>query len=260
MQREQLKSAIEALLIATDTPLSAERIKEVIEEAGPAEIKEAISELQREYDEAGRSFQINEIAGGYHIGTRREFGKFIRRLYKRTRIERLSKPALETLAIVAYKQPVTRLDIESIRGVNVDGVVRGLLEHGLIKIKGRKDVVGKPFIYGTTDLFLKYFGLKSLEDLPSIEEFKETAGEAMDKYEKELEEEAAADDKEAAEVKKDAGRPESNDDNDDNYDNVDKDDKNNNNVNDGDIETENIDNDEAALNKAGETDEKEEQA
>ncbi|MCK4519171.1 MAG: SMC-Scp complex subunit ScpB [Candidatus Omnitrophica bacterium] len=180
MERVEVKRIIEAMLIASEEPLSLEQMRLVLETEEPRAIRERIEELKNEYRETGRSFGINEVAGGYQIGTRTEYAKYIRKLYKNKHVERLSKPALETMAIIAYKQPVTRLDIEEIRGVSVDGVMRSLLEKGLVKVKGRKEVVGRPFLYGTSSLFLKYFGLKSLEDLPSIEHFRQTADEVIE--------------------------------------------------------------------------------
>jgi segregation and condensation protein B len=179
MERNEIKQVIEAMLISTEEPLSAEQMRLVFDNIDTTVVKEAIEELKREYNETQRSFEINEVAGGYQIGTKIKFAKYLRKLYSNKNSERLSKPALETLAIMAYKQPVTRLDVEEIRGVNVDGVVRSLLEKGLIKIKGRKEVIGRPFLYGTSNLFLKYFGLKTLADLPPIEQFKEVADEMM---------------------------------------------------------------------------------
>jgi segregation and condensation protein B len=179
----RIRRIIEALLVSSEEPLSIEQIQQVTEGVSPSEIKDEIEQLKQEYIESQRSFKINEVAGGYLMATKEEYAPFLRKLYKSKHVERLSRPALETLAIVAYKQPVTRLDIESIRGVNVDGVLKSLLEKGLIKMKGRKEVVGRPYVYGTGKVFLKYFGLNSIEDLPDIEEFKQTADEAFRKRE-----------------------------------------------------------------------------
>ncbi len=179
MENSELKAVIEAMLISTEEPLSVEQMRMVFDNVDTALIKAAINDLKREYEETQRSFEINEVAGGYQIGTKIKFAKYLRKLFSNKHTERLSKPSLETLAIMAYKQPVTRLDVEEIRGVNVDGVVRSLLEKGLIKIKGRKEVIGRPFLYSTSNLFLKYFGLKTLDDLPPIEQFKEVADEIM---------------------------------------------------------------------------------
>ena len=183
MDNDKIKNIIEALLISAEEALTIEQIQQVLESVTPAIIKEQIDRLKKDYLDTNRSFKINEIAGGYQIATREEFAPYLRKLYNVKHVERLSRPSLETLAIIAYKQPVTRLDIESIRGVNVDGVLRSLSEKNLIKIKGRKEVVGRPYIYGTSRLFLEYFGLNSLEDLPDIEKFKQTADEIFKRRE-----------------------------------------------------------------------------
>lgn len=171
MEREQTKRIIEALLFTSDKPLSIAQIKEALEEQEPAVINSLIGELGREYIETGRSFKISEVAGGYRIYTDPEYAPWLRKLYRTSRMERLSHPALETLAIVAYRQPITRLEIEDIRGVSVDGVLRTLLEKALVRISGRKSIAGRPFLYNTTRQFLESFGLRSLEDLPKMEEF-----------------------------------------------------------------------------------------
>lgn len=191
MEKSELKTVIEAMLISTEEPLAVEQMRLVFDNVDVALIKETINDLKREYEKTQRSFEINEVAGGYQIGTKIKFAKYLRKLFSNKHTERLSKPSLETLAIIAYKQPVTRLDVEEIRGVNVDGVVRSLLEKGLIKIKGRKEVIGRPFLYSTSNLFLKYFGLKTLDDLPPIGQFKEVADEIMGEENKRANEELA---------------------------------------------------------------------
>jgi segregation and condensation protein B len=170
MEEEKVKRIIEAILFATDKPLSMHRIKEVLEEVEMEIIKSSVSALKEEYESQGRSFRIVEVAGGIQLITDSQYAPWLKRLYRQDKPDKLSSPALETLAIIAYRQPVTRADIEFIRGVNVDGVIRGLLERGLIKIKGRKDTVGRPFVYGTTREFLECFGLNSLADLPKLKE------------------------------------------------------------------------------------------
>jgi segregation and condensation protein B len=191
MERSEIKAVIEAMLISTEEPLALEQMRQVFDNMDVAEIKAALNDLKQEYESTQRSFEINEVAGGYQIGTKIKFAKYLRKLFSNKHTDRLSKPSLETLAIIAYKQPVTRLDVEEIRGVNVDGVVRSLLEKGLIKIKGRKEVIGRPFLYGTSNLFLKYFGLKTLADLPPIEQFKEVADEMMQEENNKTNEESA---------------------------------------------------------------------
>lgn len=175
MDRESSKKIIEALLFACDRPLILTEITEVLGELSQEEVKNLILELKNEYESAGRAFQISEIAQGFQLTTDPSYATWLKKLYKIHHKERLTMPSLETLAIVAYKQPITRTEIELIRGVNVDGVINTLLERNLIKIVGRKEVPGRPFVYGTTREFLEFFGLRSLEDLPKLEEFVQTA-------------------------------------------------------------------------------------
>ena len=172
MTNEEAKKIIEAILFVSDKPLTIEAMKDVLADVEPDVIRGLIEELNREYAASGRSFAIQEIAGGFQMLTDPLYGKWISKLYKRPP-ERLSGPALETLAIIAYRQPLTRSEIEAIRGVNVDGVLHTLEERGLIRTRGRKDAIGRPILYGTTNEFLQYFGLKSIEELPTLKEFKE---------------------------------------------------------------------------------------
>jgi len=171
MSDDNVKPVIEALLFASEKPLTLEQIKNVLDGLGTDQIRGVLEELKSEYERANRGMRINEVAGGFQMITSPNFAPFLKKLYKERRAEKLSKPALETLAIVAYKQPVTRLEIESIRDVNVDGVVKHLLDKGLIRIAGRRKAAGRPYVFGTTRQFLEYFGLKSLEELPKIENF-----------------------------------------------------------------------------------------
>jgi len=166
-----VRGVIEALLFVSDKPVVLEQFKEVLGDVDGKTVRSAIDELKGLYDEQKRGMNIMEIAGGYQLLSNPDYAQAIRDFYKTQKKEKLSRPALETLAIVAYKQPVTRLDIELIRGVNSDGVVGHLSAKNLIKVAGRKDVPGKPYLYGTTKRFLEYFGLKSLFDLPKLEEF-----------------------------------------------------------------------------------------
>lgn len=164
-------SVIEAILFVSDKPVMFDEIKEIVGDVEGRVLRQAMDELKAKYETEKRGMVIVEIAGGYQMLSNPEYANAVRAFYRTQKKEKLSKPALESLAIVAYKQPVTRLDIELIRGVNSDGVVAHLLEKNLIKIAGRKDVPGKPFMYGTTKEFLEYFGLRSLSDLPKLEEF-----------------------------------------------------------------------------------------
>ena len=166
-----IKGVIEALLFTSEKPVALEQIRDVLTGVDVHDIRAMIHALQQEYQERKSGIAIVEIAGGYQMLTNSDYASYIKKFYHSTHKEKLSKPALETLAIVAYKQPVSRMDIELIRGVNSDGVVVHLLSKGLIKIIGRKDVPGRPYIYGTTKEFLEYFGLKSIEDLPKLEDF-----------------------------------------------------------------------------------------
>ena len=180
MEDHQLKSVIEALLFVSNNPLSLDRLKGIFEETQPEQIEAQIQALSHEYDERGAGIMLAEVAGGYQLATRPENVSWIRK-FKSVKISaRLSKPALETLAIVAYKQPITRMEVEAIRGVNIGGIMRNLMERRLVKIVGKKDVPGKPMMYGTTLEFLQYFGLKDLSALPTLKEFQELeAGEEV---------------------------------------------------------------------------------
>jgi len=170
MDRREAKNIIEAMLFVSDKPLFVSEIKGVLEEFSAQEIKDIILELAKEYEDTARAFRIKEIAGGYQILTDPMLAPWLKRLYKTSGPDRLSGPGLETLAIIAYKQPVTKAEIELIRGVNVDGVLKTLIEKNLIRITGRKETVGRPILYGTTQEFLQYFGLNSLDELPKLEE------------------------------------------------------------------------------------------
>ena len=173
MDKQEAKRVIEAILFVSDKPVSIATLKEVLGNIDPIEIRSCMEELNSEYNSSGRSFSIREIAGGFQMLTDPVYSTWISSLYKKP-ADRMTGPALETLAIIAYKQPLTRSDIEAIRGVNVDGVLHTLEERSLIKTKGRVDGPGRPILYGTTNEFLQHFGLKSLEDLPKLKEFQES--------------------------------------------------------------------------------------
>jgi segregation and condensation protein B len=170
MSEDNVRAAIEALLFSSEKSLVLERIKDALG-IDTVQIRRALEELALEYEKNNRGMRIIEIAGGFQMITAPGLSVFLKKLYKNRHVERLSRPALETLAIIAYKQPLTKLEIESIRNVNVDGVMDNLSEKGLIRICGRKKAPGRPFIFGTTRKFLEYFGLKSLEELPKIDNF-----------------------------------------------------------------------------------------
>lgn len=173
MIQDTTKSVIEALLFSSDKPLTIEQIKNILDNLDNAQIRQILAELASEYESASRGMRIIEIAGGYRMVTPASLAPFLKKLYKQRRPERASKPALETLAIIAYKQPLTKMEIESLRNVNVDGLIHSLLDKDFIHIVGRKNAPGRPIVYGTTKAFLEYFGLKSLDDLPKIDKFAE---------------------------------------------------------------------------------------
>ncbi len=166
-----LKRVVEALLFVTSEPLPVSRLEvltEGIRKKGES-LRQILKELEREYEEEGRSFSIRKVAGGYQLRTGDSYSPWIRKLYQTRRVVHLSKPALETLAIIAYKQPVTKVEIEVIRGVSVDGILKSLLDRELIVISGQKEVVGRPYLYRTCRRFLEHFGLNSLSDLPTLD-------------------------------------------------------------------------------------------
>ena len=176
---ENLKHIIESLLFVAEEPLTIERIRKIILSAHADEIREALNALADEYESRKGGFYLNEVAGGFQIRTRPEYTQWIKRFIQ-PRQPRLSKAALETLAIIAYKQPILRSDIEHLRGVDCDGIIRTLLERKFIRILGRKELPGRPMIYGTTRYFLEVFDLKDLTDLPTPEEIKELGSAASD--------------------------------------------------------------------------------
>jgi segregation and condensation protein B len=170
---DELKGAFEALCFVSHEPLSLEKLASVLEGMPKPSIKMAIQSLQAEYEETGRGLQIMEVAGGYVMVTRPEHSIYIKRLAKAKPSSKVSRSALEALAIVSYKQPITRADIEKIRGVETSGVLRTLLDQKLIRIVGRQDVPGRPILYGTGKQFLQRFGLRDLRDLPPLKELKD---------------------------------------------------------------------------------------
>jgi len=168
----KIKNIVKALLIAFDNGLTRQELQASIDGTDARDIDEALSALKAECAGEERAFDIKEVAGKVFIATKPEYAPWVKNLYQR-QPERLTGPSLETLAIIAYKQPVTRAEVSAIRGVEVGGVIKTLLEKELIDIRGRKDVIGKPLLYGTTDKFLELFGLNSLNDLPGLKSFTE---------------------------------------------------------------------------------------
>jgi len=165
-----IKSIIESLLFINERPITINELIDVIG-VDKKTIETSIEELIEEFKNKNSGICIVKVAGGYQMCSSPENEQWIKKLYQEKNKQKLSIASLETLAIIAYKQPITRLEIEAIRGVNTEGVLKHLLELGLIKTEGRKEVVGRPFMYITTRKFLEYFGLNSLKDLPKLEEF-----------------------------------------------------------------------------------------
>ena len=169
---EDTKAIIEALIFASETSLSAERIADILSDVKKDDIDRLIQELIRDYKERSGGLYLQEVAGGFQFRTREDLGIWINKM-RGGRSMMLTPAAMETLAVVAYRQPVVKADIDRIRGVDVSGSLRGLLEKKLVRIMGRKDVPGKPIIYGTTKKFLEVFNMKDLSDLPTLRELKD---------------------------------------------------------------------------------------
>src|SRR5438874_8936050 len=181
-----LTQAVEALLFSAQKPLSARELRDAL--TGPAEtdqlvpnefepvkdseIAAALEQLKIEYSHQPRGFILSEKAEGWQLVSHPDCARWVRQLFPETRPARLSPPALETLAIIAYRQPITRADIEAVRGVSVDGVLQNLMERGLVKISGRAELPGRPLLYETTQFFLEHFGLRNLDELPNAEELR----------------------------------------------------------------------------------------
>lgn len=180
---ERSKQVIEALLFASAKPITVSEIRKVMKFLSAKDIEKLIVELRDQYVQENRSFELLEIAGGYEIATKKEFAPWILKIELQKKAKQVTQSALETLSILAYKQPITRAEIEELRGVDVGGVVNTLMERGLIKIVGKKEVPGRPFLYGTTEKFLEHFGLKSLQDLPSIDDIKNLVENSVKKEE-----------------------------------------------------------------------------
>lgn len=179
---EDIKNIIESLLLVAEEPLTVDRIKNILVQAEKKEIQNALNELSLEYENRKGGFFLREVASGYQIRTRPEYSEWIKRLIQ-PKPTRLSKAALETLAIIAYKQPIIRNDIEHIRGVSCGGILRMLLERKLVRVLGRKTIPGRPLIYATTKQFLEVFELRNLEDLPTPKEISELSGSALENIE-----------------------------------------------------------------------------
>ena len=175
--REEIEAAIEAVLFVAGEPVSEERLRAIFDDADRGAADEAIAALRERYASAsGRGLVLEEVAGGLRIVTAPEYHPYLRRFFDAAGANRLSMAALETLAIVAYRQPVTAPEIQELRGKSPVAALKTLLERRMVRITGRKEVVGRPFLYATTREFLMHFGLRSLSDLPPLEEFEETFG------------------------------------------------------------------------------------
>lgn len=172
MEREHLKKVIECIIFVSEKPVSIQRLLKALPQIKKDEITGCIEELITEWNALDRGFKLHEVANGYQFRTNSDFSEEIIR-FKEIKPFRLSRAALEALAIIAYNQPITRLEIDQIRGVDSTGVIGVLLEKRLVEISGRKEVIGRPFLYATTSDFLETFGLKSLRDLPSLKELEE---------------------------------------------------------------------------------------
>ncbi len=188
IEQVKLHKILEALLFASQRPLSESEIittlkatleadpddkdKQKAAQAKPAQINAALLALQTQYNDGQHAYELTESGSGWHLLTRSDFADWVKQLYPENRPTRLSAPALETLAIIAYRQPITRADLEAVRGVNVDGVMQTLLDRGLVRIAGRADVPGRPLLYETTKEFLDHFSLKSLNELPNADELR----------------------------------------------------------------------------------------
>jgi segregation and condensation protein B len=174
MEREDIKSIIESLLFVADGPLTLQRLQEVIDGTSKEEVLSDVNELQEELENSRRGIRLVEVAGGYQMRTAKVNADWVKK-FLGGRPARMSRPTLETLAIIAYRQPITKAEIEAIRGVDVDGVMNTLLERDLIRAVARKDVPGRPFLYGTTQQFLELFNLKDLSHLPTLKEMEDVS-------------------------------------------------------------------------------------
>lgn len=216
MEKNELKNIIECLLFVSSKPISIKKFSEVLEGVESTQIEETIQELVNEYEHINKPIFIQNVAGGWRMATRKKYGEWVKILFAKDITYKLSNASLETLAIVAYRQPVTIQEIEVIRGVSSGGVIRGLLEKALVKIAGRKEALGRPVLYRTTEKFLEYFGLESISDIPPLEELgidkevEELINERKSSDDTEIEEqviETVSDEKEAEEFDNEESLP-----------------------------------------------------
>lgn len=206
---QNIKEIIESLLFVAEEPLAVDKLRTVLETVDGKQIRATLKDLAAEYEQRGGGFLLREVAGGWQLRTRPEYHEWIKRMLQPSP-QRLSRAALETLSIVAYKQPIIRADVEHIRGVDCGGVLRQLLERKLIRVLGRKEIPGRPLIYATTKLFLELFELKDLKDLPSPKEI-EALGAALNHQEdgkpSQANTEATQDEQQASEEQSVSGAP-----------------------------------------------------
>ncbi|TDI87089.1 MAG: SMC-Scp complex subunit ScpB [Caldithrix sp.] len=170
------KQIVEALIFASDVPISAKKIADLEEELDSRKIKKIVEELNSDYQKSKRAFFIVNVAGGFQLNTRKDFTPWLKKLFKGRLRTRLSQASLESLAIITFKQPLSRVEVDAIRGVNSGGVIKNLLERNLVCIAGRSEGPGKPLLYGTTKEFLRYFGINDIADLPKPKEIDEIMG------------------------------------------------------------------------------------
>lgn len=183
LNEQELKGVLESLLYVSHEPLTLDKLTNVLEGMPKAVVQSALRSLQQDYDQEGRGLQIAELAGGFVMVTRQDCVSWITKLQKAKASAKVTRSAMETLAIIAYKQPIVRAEIEHIRGVETSGVLRTLLEQKLIRMVGRKDVPGRPILYGTSKVFLQRFGLRDLQDLPPLRQFKDLGQEGLPFFE-----------------------------------------------------------------------------
>jgi segregation and condensation protein B len=176
MDYELQKQVVEALIFATDVPISESKVSSILEEITPAQAKKIVEELNSEYSQFNRSFFITRVAGGFQFNTRKDLSQWIKKLYRGKAKPRLSQAGLETLAIISFKQPISRVEVDAIRGVHSGGVIKNLLERNLVAIAGRAEGAGKPLLYGTTKEFLRYLGINDVSELPKPKEIEEIMG------------------------------------------------------------------------------------
>lgn len=179
MERSEQLRIVEALVVGAPDPLPAARIAAIVPGLDASDVRRCVDELNAVYEEQARAFEIWEVAGGFQLRTRPVYAGYLQQLAK-DRPLRLSRAALETLAVIAYKQPATRAEVEHVRGVDVGAVLRGLVERHLVRVAGHREVPGRPILYGTTRRFLEIFGLASLKDLPTLRELQELVPPEVD--------------------------------------------------------------------------------